>query len=345
MHKRLAIVGLLALAGIAAGQQTPAGTPKQSISVQEPSHKGQEQPQTQGNNNSAPDPVPPAPKPTTPTANQSGQNGTQGSEINRWLMYFTGALVVVGVLQFGGMIWQAVLLRETRKDVGRQADWIEAQAGHMSSQVEEMKLQRSQTVEEMRRQAYQMGEQAAAGHRAARAASESARAALSQIKMMKQKERARLSVTKPYEIKSLDAGVFGLNFVTLGIENLGYTNAYNVSVQGEADMTYDGSLAELKNLSPVDAPNVIKGESGVQTIEFVFVSDWDRMKDIPKGKFAWIHVKGFARYDDVFGESHITGFRFAMKVDRFPILEVVDQGIPITSYEGWQVSTIDNQVT
>jgi hypothetical protein len=56
-------------------------------------------------------------------------------------MYFTGALVIVGGLQFVGLIWQAILLRKTREEVSRQANSMETQAGRMSSQIEEMKAQ------------------------------------------------------------------------------------------------------------------------------------------------------------------------------------------------------------
>lgn len=137
MLKGLAIVALLcplAYVGVLVGQDALKGTPKDGIVKQEPSKKGQEAPHAQSNNEPTPTLPPSTPKPATPTANHYRQDSSEESQINLWLMRFTGALAVVGLLQFIAVVWQAILLRQTRGDVSRQADWIETQAGYMSKQ-------------------------------------------------------------------------------------------------------------------------------------------------------------------------------------------------------------------
>jgi hypothetical protein len=148
MRKGLVIFGVLiplAAIGVLAGQDAPKGTPKDEIVKQEAGKKGQEQPQTQGNNQPAANPIPTAPQPTTPQPNESAEASSENLQIQRWLMYLTGALVIVGFLQFLGIILQAALLKQTRSDVSRQADWMETQARHMNSQVELMKEQAKDT--------------------------------------------------------------------------------------------------------------------------------------------------------------------------------------------------------
>lgn len=89
---------------------------------------------------------------------------------------------------------QAEHMREQLEEMKRQAGLMNTQASHMAEQVTEMRLQREQTVEEMRRQAYQMGEQAAATYSAARAAENTVNAALKQIEAHATAERAWLVI-------------------------------------------------------------------------------------------------------------------------------------------------------
>src|ERR1700735_4356501 len=132
MSKWLAIAGLIVMAGVVAGQNPSPNAPKKGIAKQDPSKEEQHKPKTQPSTQ-------PAPQPTTATVNKPDQDSSEDRQVQRWLMYFTGALVVVGALQFGGLILQARLLRQTRGDVKRQADWIETQAGHMSEQTQILK--------------------------------------------------------------------------------------------------------------------------------------------------------------------------------------------------------------
>ena len=337
--KHLAILGLLvplAMVGVLAGQDVTKGTPKQGIIKQEPSKKGQEQPHAQNHNQSAIDPPPPtaAPQPAAPTHDEAAETSRQNLQIQRWLMYFTGSLAVVGFLQLVLIGWQAVLLRKTREDVHRQADWMETQAGHMNSQVEEMKLQRKETVEEMRRQAYQMGEQAASAYRSARAASESAQAALAQIKMMKDKERARISVS----ISDNDVEVspaYSFDAITIKIANDGTTSAFNVRAKGEVFGHLSEDLPPMRPFIPLTAPSVIRANNPPTYVEVILVQseDMSGVEDSPIPYF--FHIGGIVEYEDVFGESHTTTFRHRLKVNG--ILPIPDsKSVRIRSWGGWK---------
>lgn len=141
MHNWLAIVGLLVLIGIAPSQNPPANTPKAGITKGDSGHKGQEQPNGKARSQAAPPTLPPTPQPASPTCDEACQNARKNLQIQDRLVWLTGGLVFVGLLQVGSMIWQAILLRRTHSDVKRQADWMETQSGHIAKQVDLMKDQ------------------------------------------------------------------------------------------------------------------------------------------------------------------------------------------------------------
>ncbi len=57
-------------------------------------------------------------------------------DLQRKLVWFSGGLVLVGLLQLGAMTLQGWLWRKTGNDVNRQAGWMETQAGMMRDQTE-----------------------------------------------------------------------------------------------------------------------------------------------------------------------------------------------------------------
>jgi hypothetical protein len=319
MLKRLVILGLLiplAMVGILASQDVSKGTPEQRVVKQEPGKKGQEQPQGQGNNQAATSPIPAAPQPATPTADKPSQNGSEERQIQRWLVYFTGALVVVGVFQFGSMIWQAWLLRTTRGDVKRQADWMETQAGHMNSQVGLMRDQTSHMVsqlDEMQRQADTMEEQ----NRTAR-----------------ERERARLSIYQcdnpEYfsEGTLLDSSEIPVK-VCINVVNDGSTMAFNVSAVGHVHI---GNFIDQSVLTPViDDPEEWYDLAIPRTIRAIGVESQipvlvTYMAGIPNiadfiafrkadmiavaNRKASLRISGEICYEDIFGDEHKTPFHY-----------------------------------
>lgn len=207
----------------------------------------------------------------------------------------------------------------------------------MNSQVEEMKLQRKQTVEEMRRQAYQMGEQASASHSAAHAAGESAKATLGQIRMLKDKERARVSV----EISPFTNVEFrSANRVMLKIRNFRYTHALNVMGRGDARvLIFPGSppnFAGMPSLPSLGAPYrlpifdplpfemedlalpaTLEGEKpSVETwVAFLFPEEWED-EILLRPRIA-IELRGEVDYEDLFGDLHVTKFSYDMRFSKW----------------------------
>lgn len=122
MRKKWAIVLCFVVVSIGTlvSQQMSANSPEQGIAKASGGHKRKEQPEGYSDNGSSPNPVSVSQKPATPGSNQARQDSSEDRHIQRWLMYFTGALVGVGFLQVVSMIWQAYLLRGTMKQLQRQ---------------------------------------------------------------------------------------------------------------------------------------------------------------------------------------------------------------------------------
>lgn len=126
---------------VLSAQKIPANAPKQRIAEGRSSSKGQEQPQPKSSDKGTPPLVSPSPQLTTPTCDESCQQGRQNLKIQNSLALLTGALVLVGLLQVCGMVWQAILLKQTRGDVHAQAGWMKTQTDHMSRQADLLERQ------------------------------------------------------------------------------------------------------------------------------------------------------------------------------------------------------------
>lgn len=129
MLKRLAILAALALATVGlleipTGRSNP---PKEDFTKQRSGDKGQEQPQAQNNNRTSPGAMASTAQPAPPTCDESCQQGRENLKIQNRLFWVTVGLAAVGFLQVCSMVWQAVLLRQTRRDVHKQAETMENQ--------------------------------------------------------------------------------------------------------------------------------------------------------------------------------------------------------------------------
>jgi hypothetical protein len=165
---------------------------------------------------------------------------------------------------------------------------------------------------------------------------DAAKAANAQIKMMKDKERARISI----EIKPLDTLEFGTgsNHITLRLRNFGFTHALNVKASGDAralifsnpielpglPRTSFGPAYKVPTLDPLpiefqdlDVPTVLlAGSPSTETwVGFIFPDEWDD-EILMRPKIA-IEVRGCIEYDDVFGDKHTTKFSYDMRVSRW----------------------------
>ena len=159
--------------------------------------------------------------------------------------------------------------------------------------------------------------------KAAIATQVSANATNSQIRMMKDKERARITVVFPPkepDFSSPERLAFGsipelfMN-VKISVFNDGQTWAFNVTgwgnmgIGGIEEMTFSEGGREIR------LPKVIRGVSPNDAVESGFFQvlsseDTDAVESGGPSFFMY----GEIRYEDVFGESHCTPFRFRWSV-------------------------------
>ena len=140
---RLAMVAIafwliFASVGVFSEQRTLPDTPKHGIAKGEGSGKGQKQPWGTNSDQTSPSAVFSSPQPSTSTCDETCQQGRQNLQIQNRLVWLTGGLVVVGLLQVVSMFWQARLLKQTRGDIHTQAGWMKTQTEHMGRQTDNM---------------------------------------------------------------------------------------------------------------------------------------------------------------------------------------------------------------
>ncbi|MHB2007160.1 MAG: hypothetical protein ACYCOX_03850 [Acidobacteriaceae bacterium] len=184
MLKYLAIFAVfipLATVGVLASQNAHIRTPEHGIAKTSRGQDGSGQRKPQDSKQSAPNAPPTTHQPPAPTCNEACQQARQNLKIQRELAIFTGLLVFVGFLQVGTMIWQALLLKQTREDIHTQADWMETQTGHISRQADMAQRQArliSRQVSQMENQTEILGDSVSASQKSAAAADMSAKAAM-----------------------------------------------------------------------------------------------------------------------------------------------------------------------
>jgi hypothetical protein len=172
--------------------------------------------------------------------------------------------------------------------------------------------------------------------KAAKAAQSSAATANAQIKMMKDKERARISV-EILPIETLEFGS-GNNRVMLKLSNFGYTHALNVRGEGDAralifeDKVVQKGQFRLPDLRAYSAPlieplpfefedigipSVILANSPpIETwIGFIFPEEWED-EILLRPRIA-IEVCGTIEYEDMFGDGHTTKFSYDMRIAKW----------------------------
>jgi uncharacterized membrane protein YidH (DUF202 family) len=201
----------------------------------------------------------------------------------------------------------------------------------------------------------------------AQAAQASADAAKAQIQMMRDKERARISV-EILQIDSLEFGS-GSNRITLRFSNFGYTHALNVKASGDARALLFSSpihLAGLPRISFCSAyknpafdplpfecedlgvPSVLLASSATTDtwVAFIFPDEW-KDEILMRPKIA-IEVQGIVEYEDMFGDPHFTKFNYEMRIPKWG--EVNPSGSapirPSSSFSQWlRRGAEENQAT
>jgi hypothetical protein len=210
-----------------------------------------------------------------------------------WWEYFLdwGQWVFAGVLACVG--WQQVrLLKRQEKILFGARKEIHTQARHMSRQADLMSSNNEVALV------------------AANAAKESAKAANAQIKMMQDRERARVSVSvtdKEFEVDIFD--VFKIK-----ISNDGTTSAFNVKGKGQITGQPSADLPSMWIFLSLGVPSVIRANNEPITAEITFIEQFNLLNlDYSETPY-FFHIGGFVEYEDVFGESHKTTFRYRLKV-------------------------------
>ena len=164
---------------------------------------------------------------------------------------------------------------------------------------------------------------------------QSVSAANAQIRMMKDKERARLRVVFPPkkpELPSSDISIF--TTVKISVFNDGQTWAFNVTGWGSMGVAEAKKAILSKSRSVISLPKVIRKASPDDAMESEFyqtLSSEDT--DAVESGGAYFFAYGEIRYEDVFGEPHCTPFRFCWSVYNNPIEDVPyweDQSPPST---------------
>ena len=150
-----------------------------------------------------------------------------------------------------------------------------------------------------------------ATERAAEAALESAKAANAQIKMMKDKERARIQI-KPANLDTVDADE--PNNIALDFLNIGPTNAYGVTVDAGGRIVVTGLDPEEGEYTDLAVSSLLKPDIPDSSwVVCRFPKNWEDEVLYAKAKIR-IEVRGQIRYEDVFGDSHTEEFFFRMNV-------------------------------
>jgi hypothetical protein len=334
MLKRLAIVGLLVLAG-GAWPQVPGNGSGQHDRAQD---------KQESTNH---------PKPVVAVDSQHAANNQQQAAEKPpkypWSELLAPAnipnwfLVVVGAVT-GWFVYR------TLKAIKRQADLMEAQA-------KDARESGAQTFAILKEQTDNLLISAKAATVSAMAADESSKAANAQIQMIKNKERARIALA----IVEPDVLEFGSNnnSIKIIISNLGPTHAWNVKATGDArGILYEDRprmigkvrMPDLHTYTrnpihdPVefreedlDAPRVIFANAkDIEIwISFAFPEEWD--DDILLRPHLAIQARGSVEYEDVFGDSHETSFSYEMRISKWG--EVNPEGTavikPFSPFSRW----------
>lgn len=270
----------LTTACLLSAQTAPSNPPEKRVTTQSTGKAGSEQTkaQTSDSNNPPPSPI------DIPASAHSGQkesNTEQESlDIQRKLVWFTGVLALVGVLQVITMIRQARLLRGTLEKIRVQAEQMEKQTGIL--------------------------------HESVTASQTSANAAAAQVQLVKDKERARVRV----EFEPLDLSfnpIPGGYKVRFKVFLDGPTQAYIVETHCIAEI-YDPASTNYDIGGDMGLPQVITpDERLIKKYVSLFTDSTSCPPDLcdpneervqlAREEKLPVLIKGFIRYRDLFGDK------------------------------------------
>lgn len=339
MLKCLAILAVLviltpATASLLECQTAPLGPQRQGITKTSGGQGGSNQPQDGKKTTS--NAVAATSQPAAPACDEACQQGRQNLAIQGRLEWFTGVLAIVGALQVVTMIWQAILLRQTRGDVHAQAHTMEEQAKDATESSAKASLIAQGTLEALTKQAAvmefqagQMVNQTISIQSSVTAAQTSADAANAQIRMVKDKERARISLM-PLDLNSLDVGLMGANRVWFQIENFGDSQALNVTARCAVFPVINGIEPMNREINDLLVPTAIRANfEPLKAVTIFSFGDGEIARLNPDAPELAILAVGCIEYEDVFGEDHIMSFQYSLRITRLGKIDYGSNAIAI----------------
>jgi hypothetical protein len=294
MLKGLAIFAFLASAWTMASQTPPANAPENGVTAQGASKARSEQANPEQSRTDSPASAPVNIKASRPSDEQESNTEKQNLDIQRKLEWFTGGLVIVGLMQAGTMIWQAWLLKGTLAEIHKQATGMETQTGRMSRQADLMK-----------RQTVLARESLTATKIAADAAKLSAESTLGQFQAMKAKERARVWIGIDGDL-NMGMGPFSIPIAyvvtqtgpTDGFVYASFVNLEVSDVEPDVTLDFSGHVIGIPNRI---APQFEK------KVESIFLHRFTREEiDKINATTANVYFMAAVRYKDIFGDPHET---------------------------------------
>lgn len=247
------------------------------------------------------------------------QQGRQNLVLQKRLIWLTGGLVLVGLLQVGSMVWQGIVMNRTKSDVHTQADLMKRQADLMGEQLEEMRTEGAWTRKVTYDQLMHLGEQSKSSAIASEAARDSAEAALEQIRVVKDKERARLVVQPPPSPPQFTRNLGEQHLVgwlMVPVQNHGFSIASNIRVEVRSELQLDEQAPMTTEYADGWLPSVML-QSESKNISLPLVSDWDTInqRELRNPKLH-VGISGRIRYEDVFGGTHETKFEYFCSITK-----------------------------
>ena len=249
-----------------------------------------------------------------------------------WKQFLRPEWVIVYITAF-----YVVISGLTLWAIKRQADTMETQAKDARVSDAASALTTQATLEAIKQQTIHLRRQAAwqkmsakAAMLNAQAALESAKASNKQIKMVKDKERARISVsvnTKELEVSP----AYSFDVIPVEITNDGTTSAFGVRAKADVFGQPGDDVPYMGSLIPLSIPSVIKANSEPTQADVIIVQDID-LSGLDSSPIPYFfHIGGSVEYEDAFGDAHITTFRFRLKVDAAQ---------PIPESTSWRVRSL-----
>jgi hypothetical protein len=287
-----------ATVAMSSAQAKPENAPKKRVATKGASKAGSENEYPKRPDSNSPSPPPGNKEAPATTSGDAAKAEQENLDIQRKLEWFTGGLVLVGLMQAFTMIWQASLLRGTLKTMDQQATDARSSSGAAASIAQ-------QTLTAIERQAKHMEDQSRALVQSVAAAQESAKVAQRNLDAMMNRERARIRV----EIVGLDLGESGFARVNFAVYCHGPTAAFISDARVLAEM---GSSTEAPTgipMFPMRIPPVLTDpkRDDHSYIWNVIGQSKNQVAQFNGGELI-VHFWGLVRYKDVFGNDWETAF-------------------------------------